>query len=183
MAEFKKDNNLDEPEILSNLLTEIKKLNSALKPPDKESKVSNDAIVVIPEQDEQNRGSVVFDRNEFNQMIYNKVIKLEAILNEMLERWLLIKPTLDQVKDILSSYHKIDTMEKDITVIKTELSQLNEKIKSHKTFSQIIKEKSELSDNFTKVFKFIFYLLLALYLIFNVMPEIGTIIKVLNGVN
>ena len=105
MPDSKSEKQSVDTEILSNLLLEIKKLNSTIKPHEKE-KISSDTIVIIPEQNEQGRGSVVFEKNEFNQLIYTKVFKVESMLNEMIERWLLINPVLNDVKKVLSSYQK-----------------------------------------------------------------------------
>lgn len=172
--------------ILLELLSEMKKLNSTMKPFDKDEKLShtsNDSIIITPEDDDQGRGSVVFEKNQFNQMIYTKVIKLEVMLNEMMDKWFLINPVLSDVKKLLLSYQKIDVMEADIASIKKDVSSLNEKTKNNKTFSQFIKEKSEMSDSVIKIFKFILYVLFGAYLLFNVMPGLGTLLKTINGVN
>lgn len=189
-------------DILNELLSEMKKMTGSSQKHDK-----SETIVVTPDGDEQGLGSVVFEKNQFNQMIYNKVIRSEAMLNEMMERWLLINPVLSEVKKVLGSFEKLNSIENDVSSIKNDMMELKDKMKtqsaiesdimaikndvtalkerqkSQKSFTELLKEKSEFSEYITKVLKFIFYVVGAVYLLINVLPQIGSILKLIGGGN
>lgn len=125
-------------------------------------KVNGNTDIVI--QDEPDKW-IKIDNKMFYQMIYTDVKKLkrdnETLLNQYLDE---IKPTLQSVDENVKDLHKS---------VKSVVTDVDFLMKNQPvTFKSWLKDKSQMAESTGSIIKFIFFVMVILYIFSTAMPAI-----------